>query len=195
MPRDMFQDRERAEESAYFKQLDAKLIDKIRARAKLSEIALALGEKLQVDNPDLLKRIADLGVTRETAAAFVLSPLVQVAWIDGNVSSAERDTILRLAAERGVQAGSADRTQLERWLEVRPPDALHEAALDAIRVGLSILPHDEAEQRLAGIIGASEAVAEASGGLARLLHLHSGISEQEKAVLDHFRARLLKSED
>jgi hypothetical protein len=190
----MFHDRERAEESAYFQQRDAKLIEAIHQRAKLSEIAHALGEKLQVDNPGLLQCIINLGVTRDTAAAFMLAPLVQVAWIDGNVSGAERDTILRLAADRGVEAGSADHAQLQAWLEVRPPDALHEAALDAIAVGLSVLPRDEAEQRVAGIISASEAVAEASGGLAKLLHLHRGISPQEQSVLDVVKARLLKGQ-
>jgi hypothetical protein len=189
----MFHDRERAEESAYFQQRDRKLIEAIHRRAKLSEIAQALGEKLQVDNPDLLQRIITLGVTRDTAAAFILAPLVQVAWIDGDVSAAERDTILRLASERGIEAGSEDHAQLQAWLDVRPPDALYEAALDAMAVGLSVLPRDEAEQRVAGIISASEAVAEASGGLAKLLHLHRGISPQEQSVLDFVKARLLRA--
>jgi len=192
VPKDIFHDRERAEESAYFQQRDAKLIDAIHQRAKLSEIAHALGEKLQVDNPALLQRIINLGVTRDTAAAFILAPLVQVAWIDGNVSAAERDTILRLASERGVAAGSADHAQLRAWLDVRPPDTLYETALDAIAVGLSVLPPNEAEQRVAGIIATSEAVAEASGGLAKLLHLHRGISPQEQSVLDIVKARLLR---
>ena len=52
---------------------------------------------------------------------------------------------------------------------------------------------NEAEQRVAGIISASEAVAEASGGLAKLLHLHRGISPQEQSVLDIVKARLLKA--
>ena len=40
MPRDAFHDRERAAEAAYFGERDAALVEKIRARAKLSEIAL-----------------------------------------------------------------------------------------------------------------------------------------------------------
>jgi len=48
MTRDIFRDRERAEEDAYFRQQDAKLIAKLRQKAQLSEIAHALAEKLQV---------------------------------------------------------------------------------------------------------------------------------------------------
>jgi hypothetical protein len=191
MPKDILHDRERAEEAAYFQSQDAKLIQKLRERAQLSEIAQALGEKLRVDNPDLLKRIMDLGITKDTGAAFVLAPLVQVAWIDNHVSRAEYDTVLRLALERGVGPGSADLAQLLQWLQVRPSDALFEASREAIRVGLSVLPHAEAEQRINGIVEACEAVAEASGGLAKLLHLHSGISPEEQSVLDQFRALLV----
>jgi len=188
-------DRERAEEAVYFQQQDVKLIEKLRARAKLSEIAQALGEKLRVDNPQLLKRIVDLGITQESGAAFVLAPLVQVAWIDGHVSQAEYDTVLRLAFERGVRTGTTDLAQLQRWLEARPSDALFDAAQEAIKVGLSVLPREEAEQRIADIIEACERVAEASGGLAKLLHLHTGISPQEQSVLDVFRSRLLEQRE
>jgi F-type H+-transporting ATPase subunit b len=40
-----------------------------------------------VDNPDLLQRVRDVGVTLETAAALFVAPLVQVAWADGSVAS------------------------------------------------------------------------------------------------------------
>src|SRR5256885_16235134 len=106
MAKDSFRDRERAEEAAYFRKEDEKLIEKLRQRAQLSEIAKALAEKLQVDDPALLKRIVELGVTLDTGAAFILAPLVEIAWADGHVSKAEHDTVLRLAFERGAAPGS-----------------------------------------------------------------------------------------
>jgi uncharacterized tellurite resistance protein B-like protein len=190
MAKDILHDRERAEEAVYFAQQDAKLIEKLRARAKLSEVANALAEKLQVDNPALLERIAKLGVTLDTGAAFILAPLVEIAWADGNVSNAERNSIVRLAAERGVAPGSADLNQLLAWLANRPPDALFQAALEAIKVGLSVLTREEAQQRVTKMIEACEEVARSAGGLARLLHLHSGVSSQEQSVINEIRARL-----
>ena len=44
-------------------------------------------------------------VYRLTGSAFLLAPLVEVAWVDGDVSHAERDTILHIAKQRGVAPG------------------------------------------------------------------------------------------
>jgi len=192
MAKDIFRDREQAEESAYFKQKDAKLIEKLRAKAKLSEIARALGEKLSVDNPDLLRRITALGITLDTGAAFILAPLVEVAWSDGDASAAERDAVLRLAQERGVQPGSSDHAQLIKWMMDRPSDELFDVALEALRVGIGVLPPEEAEQRINTMLKACEQVAEASGGLARMLHLSTGVSAREQSVLNLIRQRLKK---
>jgi hypothetical protein len=81
-----------------------------------------------------------------------LAPLVEVAWVDGDVSDAERDTILRIAKQRGVAPGSADYRQLLDWLTHRPSDEVFLTAIEAIRIGLSVLPPEESEQRIATII-------------------------------------------
>src|SRR5262245_25039186 len=120
MTKDTFRGRERAEEEAYFRHQDAKLIAKLREKAQFSEIAHALAEKLHADEPDLLKRIQKLGVTLDTGSAFILAPLVEVAWADGDVSHAERKTILHIAKQRGVEPESADYRQLLDWLAERP---------------------------------------------------------------------------
>src|SRR5262245_44469851 len=85
MSRDIFRARERAEEEAYFHQRDAVLIEKLRDRAKLDEIVRALAEKLQIEEPAMFAKIKELGVTRDIGSAFVLAPLVEVAWADGHV--------------------------------------------------------------------------------------------------------------
>src|SRR4026209_1713982 len=112
MTKDIFHERARGEEDAYFRRQDAKLIAKLRQKAQFSEIAHALAEKLHADEPALLERIQKLGVTLDTGSALILAPRVEVAWIDGNVSHAERDTILHIAEQRGVAPGSADHLQL-----------------------------------------------------------------------------------
>src|SRR5687768_11479773 len=109
MTKDIFRDRERGEEDAYFRQQDARLIAKLRQKAQFSEIAHALAEKLHADEPALLERIQKLGVTLDTGSAFILAPLIEVAWIDGDVSHAERDTILHIAKQRGVAPRSEER--------------------------------------------------------------------------------------
>jgi hypothetical protein len=189
MTKDIFHERERGEEQAYFREQDARLIAKLRQKAQFSEIAHALAEKLQADEPALLERIQKLGVTLDTGSAFILAPLVEVAWVDGVVSHAERDTILLIAEQRGVAPGSADHRQLLEWLAQRPSDEVFRTALDAIRIGLSVLPPEEREQRIAAMIKACEEVAAATGGIAQLLHL-DGVSYAESAVIAEIRRHL-----
>jgi hypothetical protein len=191
MAKDIFRDRGRAEEGVYFRQRDANLVAKLRQKAQLSEIAHALAEKLQVDEPGLLERIQKVGVTLDTGAAFILAPLVEVAWVDGDVSHAERETILHIAKQRGVAPGSADHRRLLEWLAHRPSDEVFRAALEAIRVGLSVLPPGEADQRIAAMIKACEDVAHSAGGITGLLQLE-GISYDESDVIAAIRRHLAK---
>src|SRR5262245_34047496 len=184
MEKDIFQERGRGEEAAYFRNQDAKLIEKLRESARLEEITAALAEKLQVDNPELLRRVMALGVTIDTGPAFLLAPLVQVAWAEGEVTEREHKTVLRVAGARGVEENSPAHTHLLEWLQKRPPDALFDTAMEVIKVGFSVLPPDEREERIKRLVQACHEVAEASGGLAKVLGLGSGVSGEEEALLD-----------
>src|SRR5215204_5363342 len=172
MSKGILGDREKALEDSYFRQQDAKLLHSLRKGAALDEIAAALSEKLQVDDPDLLVRAREAGITADTAPAFLVAPLVQVAWAEGSVTKQERSAVLRLAAGRGVNAQSPAYFQLEAWLDVRPPDTLFEIAVRVIQRGLSVLPPEERDERIDRIIDACREVAAASGSeVARLLGL------------------------
>ncbi len=105
MPDEIFKGRERAFEAEWANRHDAELIEKLRRKDRLEAITEALAKKLQADDPALLQRAMDLGVTLETGPAFLLAPLVQVAWAEGSVSEEERETVLRLARARGIEEG------------------------------------------------------------------------------------------
>lgn len=184
MSEDIFKERGRSFEEEYFKKHEARLIAKLRERGRLEEISEALALKLQIDSPDLLRRIMALGVTVETGPAFLLAPLVQVAWAEGKVTEREHKTVLRLAGARGVEESSPAYAQLLEWLRERPPDALFDTATEVIKVGLSVLPPEEREERMKRIVQACHEVAEASDGLARVLGLGSGVSGEEESLLD-----------
>jgi len=185
MEKDIFKDRERAIEETYFRQQDAKLIERLRQGAKLEEIATALAEKLQVDNPDLLLRVKELGVTVDSAPAFFLAPLVQVAWAEGSVTKQEHDTVLRLARERGIEVDSPGYVQLLEWLRVHPSNAIFDTAVEVIKSGFAVLPPEEREERIKRIVQACHEVATASGGgLAKVLGLGSSVSSTEASILD-----------
>jgi len=186
-----FKERGRGMEEAYFRQQDAKLIERLHQEAKLEEIAIALAEKLQVDNPDLLRRVMELGVTVDSAPAFFLAPLVQVAWAEGTVTEQERDTVLRLARARGVEVSAPAYAQLREWLRERPVDAIFDTAVEVIKYGFAVLPPEEQEERIKRVVQACHEVATASGGgLAKVLGLGSGVSSAEASILDTITSRL-----
>lgn len=184
MTKDAFKDRERGLEEDFFRKSDAKLIEKMREKASLDEVVAELAKVLQVENPELLRRVIDLGINLSTGSALVLAPLVQVAWAEGKVTDKERETVLRLAARRGVEKGSPAEAQLLGWLDRRPDDAVFQAAIEVIKAGLSHLPSNEREERIATLVQACREVSEASGGIAKALGVGSGVSTEEQSVLD-----------
>ncbi len=191
MDKGIFSEREQAMEAGYFRQQDAKLIERLRQNAKLDDIAAALAEKLQVDNPDLLARVKDLGITAHTVAAFFLAPLVQVAWADGSVKRKEHEAVLRLAHKRGVEEGSPAEAQLIGWLGARPSDTLFDTAVEVLKYSFGVLPPRERDERIKRVVDACHDVASASGNsLVSLLALGSRLPGSEEAMLDELTARL-----
>ena len=191
MDKGIFNDREKAMEANYFRQQDARLIERLRQGAKLDDIAEALRDKLQLDNPELLARAREVGVTPETAPAFFLAPLVQVAWAEGKVSKREHETVLRLARERDIEEGSPAYAQLDAWLVQRPDDALFDTAVEVLKYGFAVLPLNEREERIVRVVEACREVAAASGTeLAHLLGLGSGVSKIEASMLDDLNGKL-----
>ena len=188
--KDIFKERGRSFEEEYFRKHDAQLIEKLRERGKVEEIVEALAVKLQIDDPALLRRIMALGVTLDTGPAFLLAPLVQVAWAEGGVTDRERESVLRIAVERGVDTSSPAYTQLQAWLRTRPADAIFDTAVEAIKRGLSVLTPAERADRIKRIVDACREVASASGGLGRLLGLGTGVSSEEASILDAMTATL-----
>lgn len=189
---DILREKERGEEAQYFRRKDQELIQKLREKAHLEELSKRLAEKLQVEDPALLNAVIAQGVTQETGPAFLLAPLIQIAWAEGKVTPEERDEILKIARQRGIEDGSPAHAQLLEWLAKRPTDALFEASEMSIKLGLSVLPPTERDARIKEIVAQCRRVAAASGGsgLARLLGLSHAVSQQEEIVLAAITAKL-----
>jgi hypothetical protein len=191
MDKGIFSDREKAMEANYFRQQDAKLVEQLRANASLDDIAVALAEKLNIENSELLARARALGITADTAPAFFLAPLVQVAWAEGSVSKQEQQTVLGLARERGIDEGSTAYGQLGEWLAVRPSDALFDTACEVMKTGFAVLAPSERDERIERVIEACLKVAESSESqFAKLIGLETGVSKREASMLDTIKAKL-----
>ena len=188
----IFGDREKAMEADYFRKEEERLLEKLRQRANLDEIAAALRDKLQVDNPELLATVRDLGVNADNATAFLLLPLVQVAWVEGKVRKDEHEAVMKLAHDRGVEEGSAAEQHLREWLATRPSDALFDASLEVLKAAFAVLPGKERHERIDRLVDACRIVAEASGTeIAHQLGLGTGVSRKEASLLDVIKEKLL----
>lgn len=187
----IFSDREKAMETDYFRKEEARLLEKMRQKAKLDEIAEALRDKLQVDNPDLLAAVRELGINADNAAAFLVAPLVQVAWAEGKVRKDEQEAVLKIAHERGIEEGSPADQQLREWMANRPADELFDASIKTIKTAFAVLPPRERHERIERLVDACRTVAEASGTeIAHQLGLGTGVSKSEASLLDAISAEL-----
>jgi hypothetical protein len=187
---DLLKERERGIEAQWAREHDEELIRKLRERAKLQEISALLARKLRVEDPALRQRVLDLGITHETGPALFLAPLVQVAWSDGKITQREREAILGMAAIRGVAPGSPVHGILLDWFKKAPGEKLYEAALDVIRMGISVLPPEEREQRVAAYAESFRRVAETSGSGIRRALGRNPVSPALEALIERMVAAL-----
>ena len=144
-------------------------------RAEREKIAAAtgLGDLLVID------KMIDLGLRGPTLAALAVVPLVAVAWADGSVSDSERQAVLDVAEELGLERNSETLDQLDSWLLDRPPATLMEvweaytaAFADRLNAADRLGLREE-------IMTRARTVAEAQGGFL----MFGRISAAEEAVL------------
>jgi tellurite resistance protein len=126
---------------------------------------------------ELREALKGLGMSKESWRALPLLPLVAVAWADGEIQDSERQLILRIANDFGLDDDG--RLHLQNWLTF-PPSA------DTVRTGQTVLlslcsskgPADP--QLLDDVISFSHQVAAAAGGFFGI----GAISSEEAQAID-----------
>ena len=175
-------DRRRASEDDYFRKKDRELIEKMRQASASERAKSDLKAKTGITDPDLVKDLQDLGFTPETIAVLPLVPIVQMAWAEGGITSAERQLLVTLARQRGIASGSTADAQLSEWMTHRPSDEVFARATRLIRAMLEEGGSDTeaaAHWSVDDVIKYSESIATASGGIFGL----GKISADEREVL------------
>lgn len=178
----------RAREEDHFRKKDRELIEKLRRADADAKTRLALEKETGLHDPAMLQELNLLGFTPDTIALLPLIPVLQVAWAEAGVSSAERALILKLARSRGIAAGSAADHQLQEWLEHRPSaDTFHKATrliaamVDAPTGGVVHVTATE-------LIDSCDKIAHASGGIFGI----GSVSPEERAALAEIAAAVKK---
>ncbi|MEM6925814.1 MAG: FHA domain-containing protein [Myxococcota bacterium] len=110
-----------------------------------------------MNETDLERELATLGLDRHSAPLLALLPLVEVAWADGSIQDSERTVILAAAERFGLDDGL--RTVLDGWLASRPDP-------DLVGRGRLVLTKLCVDQALAcdDVVTLSREVAKAAGG-------------------------------
>jgi hypothetical protein len=185
---DSLHERGRALEEEYFRKKDRELVEKMQRAAREEELRRDLSARTGLQDPALLQELQSLGFTPETVSLLPLVPVVQMAWVDGDVSDAERSAIMRIARARGIAEGSAAFHQLTAWLADRPAPGVFESATTLIRAMVDAPAQDAPTIALDDLVAYCETIAAASGGLLGIKR----ISSEERALLSSLAGDLKK---
>ena len=178
----------RKREEEYFRRKDRELIERMRRDAEAAAARRELESATGITDPENLRDLEALGFTPATIGLLPLIPVLQVAWAEGGISTAEREMIINLARSRDVEPGSAADQQLHAWLDSRPSD---DTFRKAGRLIAAMLDHPEGTElhvTADDLIKYCEQIAHASGGLFGF----GKVSAEEKETLQQIATQLKK---
>jgi len=130
-----------------------------------------------------IRELFEEGFDEDTIRAVYLIPVIDTAWADGKVQAEERQEILELLEERGIQAGSGAYLMIDSWLTKKPTDDFFADANDLIEPLFKDLKENRGGD-IMWVIKAAERVASATGTM------DSPISLGEQKVIKSIFERL-----
>ncbi|MGM0555879.1 MAG: hypothetical protein ACQEVA_05845 [Myxococcota bacterium] len=160
---------EKKEEQLRERQLEAL---KLKEREKVSE---------QLNTSDeIAEEALELGFDSTTARVLPLVPVIEMAWVDGTVSSGENQRVLEIAEKLGIETGQPAHNFLKMMLFDRPSDLFFERVN---RVIAHLIEDNPDEWEGKSLVEFSKEVAEASGGF---FGLFDAVSPEEQQLLEEF---------
>lgn len=130
----------------------------------------------------LVRELDALGLSQEAYRAILLLPLVEVAWVDGEIQPQERVEILSYAEGNQLLAGDAHKV-VEDWLTNRPTDdyfARGRKVLVRLAHQSEGFANDIGPGEVDDIVQYCEVVADSAGGLFGRFFRSS--SEEKEAI-------------
>ncbi|MBL8857609.1 MAG: hypothetical protein JNL28_03770 [Planctomycetes bacterium] len=152
-------------EEQFFRNEDAKLLEKLRALKDAATARESLAAATGITNSAVLDKLMDLKIDGNVAAALPVLPFVEVAWADGKIDAKEREVLLAHARKSGFAPGSKENALLEMWLDSRPAAHFFEAWATLVRGLCEKLNATEIATLRTTLIDRARAVASASGGV------------------------------
>lgn len=153
-----------------------------RARDELQRAA-------KIENPAILDKLEKLGITAPAMTAFMLLPLVRLAWADTKMAEGEFHSLLKAADEDGIAYGTPAYRLLSRWLDERPSERMIETWSDYAHALSEELDEESLAALRTATIERAKKIASASGGF---LGLGDRVSRDERDVLMDLHIALSK---
>ncbi len=171
------------EEEKYFEAKEAEWRDDVRREKRLEAIQRkekeGIADALHTSE-EVAEEALELGFDRDTARVLPLVPLIQMAWADDNVSSAESRTVRELAKRFGLEPESEAFEFLRLMLSERPSELFFERVNRVVR---HLISEDSDSWSRDSLVELVEEVAKASGGF---FGLTSPINAEERELLQEF---------
>lgn len=180
--------KKRKHEEEYFKKQDQELVERMRKAAAVQRARQEMEKRTSLHDPELLNDLEAMGFTPETVSLLPLVPLIQVAWAEKGVSSAERQQIVDLARKRGVEPGSEADRQLDDWLSRQPSASMFSRATRLINAMLAAHSDEMRDLSADDLVKYCESIAAASGGILGM----GKVSAEERAALSKIAEGLRK---
>ncbi len=180
MADDVWAERRKSLEDAFFAQRDRELLEQLRKHYQSSDQLAALRGVSGIKDDATLQKLADTGVDASVFAALMLVPLVEVAWSDGHVEESEKDAVLKAAETHAIARGTPPYIWLERMLVDRPDPSVLAAWKSYIAELVKELPPTAVEASKTQMLNWVTSVAEAAGGI---LGFGNKVSTMEQATI------------
>lgn len=180
-------DASRRLEEAFFARESAAAARTLRVRTEEELRRESLAEIVAIHDERFLDRLVALSVTPETAVSLVLTPLIVVAWADGQIDERERKAILDAVDKRGVATGEIARKLLRSALDRKPDPRLFENWKSYVSRLWGCFTADERLRMRKNLLDSTRGVAEAAGGflgLARISDAEQSVLRQIEQLLD-----------
>jgi hypothetical protein len=171
------------EEEKYFEQKETEWRKDVRREKRLEAIRHqereGIADALRTTE-DVAEEALELGFDQDTARVLPLVPLIEMAWADGKVTSAEGRTVRELAEKFGLQRDSEAFDFLQLMLDERPSKLFFERVNRVVRHLIEANPDSWGYESLVDL---TKKVAEASGGF---FGLTDPINSEEQELLHEF---------
>jgi len=163
-----------------FERENEELLAKLREQVAEEEQLENLSRVSGIEDQEVIRGMADLGIHAESLAAITLYPLVCVAYADGVLNKEERELIMKVAHEWNMDPGSPGFEVLEHWLSQGPSEDGFHVWQDYVKAISARMTPQQKEKLRESVVSRCTAVAEAVGDVLGRFGIRKSKQEREK---------------